>query len=235
VLTIYHSEGRRSESVVWLCEEIGLPYDLVFTRGDLAASAATIREVNPLMPVAPTIRYGDRIMVETGAILQYLLSQHGEGRLAPAVSSPDYADYLQWLHFAEGSAAARLLADMLRMRLTGAAEIVPNRFPGSYHLLVGSREILAFADAYLAGHPYFGGQMFCAADIAMAIVPKFAERLPGVDMADYPHLTAWQAKVEARPAFTRMRAAALPDGVVPILDFKSPLLYGLKLEDAEAG
>ena len=100
---------------------------------------------------------------------------------------------------------------------------------------LGFVEILVFVEAYLAGHPYFGGQMFSAADIIMLMIPKLAERLPGLDMADYPHLTAWKAKVEARPAFARMRAAALPDGVVPILDFKSPLLYGLKLEDAEAG
>src|ERR1700733_4286062 len=94
VLKIYHIEGRRSQSVVWLCEEIGLSYDLVFTRGDLAASQQTIRDVNPLMALAPTVRYGDLMMVETAAILEYLLSQHGDAGLAPSTAAADYAHYL---------------------------------------------------------------------------------------------------------------------------------------------
>src|SRR5688500_10003499 len=62
-LTIYHLEGRRSERIVWFCEELGLPYKLEFKRGDLAGSMQTIRSVNPLMPVAPTVRYGDQVLV----------------------------------------------------------------------------------------------------------------------------------------------------------------------------
>jgi glutathione S-transferase len=234
MLTIYHIEGRRSESVVWLCEEIGLPYELVFTRGDIGASAARIREINPLMPVAPTIRYGDKLMVETGAILEFLLLRHGEGRLAPPTDSLDYADYLQWLHFAEGSAATRLLSDMARMRMSGEREITPNRFPGTDHVLVGSREVLAFIEAYLAEHPYFGGQVFSAADIIMDMVARFAALLPGIDIRDYPHFAAWQATVEARPAYGRMRAAALPDGKVPGQRLTAALLRGAAGKGAPA-
>src|SRR3984957_11594744 len=72
-LTIYHIEGRRSERVVWLCEELGLPYKLEFKRGDVAGSMQTIREVSPLMPVAPTVKYNGKVLVESGAILEYLL------------------------------------------------------------------------------------------------------------------------------------------------------------------
>src|SRR5262245_44045023 len=78
-LVIYHIEGRRSQRVVWLCEEIGLPYRLIFTRGDVGASHRTVIEANPLMPLAPTIRYGADLMVESGAILQFLLDRHGRG------------------------------------------------------------------------------------------------------------------------------------------------------------
>src|SRR6516162_11232961 len=110
-LTIYHIEGRRSERIVWLCEELGVPYKLEYKQGDIAASMKTIHEVSPLMPVAPTVRIGDQVMVESGAIIELILAREGKGRLQPAVNSPDYAYYLQWLHFAEGSFASRVVAD----------------------------------------------------------------------------------------------------------------------------
>ena len=69
-LTIYHLEGRRSERIVWLCEELAIPYKLEYKRGDLAASMKTIHEVSPLMPVAPTVRINDQVMVESGAIIE---------------------------------------------------------------------------------------------------------------------------------------------------------------------
>ena len=89
-LTIYHIEGRRSERIVWLCEELGLPYKLEYKRGDVPGSMQTIREVSPLMPVAPTVRYGDQVIVESAGIIEMLLARHGDGRLRPAVDSPDY-------------------------------------------------------------------------------------------------------------------------------------------------
>src|SRR5262245_10261553 len=88
-LTIYHIEGRRSERIVWLCEELGLPYKLEYKRGDVAASMNTIRGISPLMPVAPTVRIYDQVMVESGAIIELILAREGKGRLMPAVNSPD--------------------------------------------------------------------------------------------------------------------------------------------------
>ena len=71
-LTIYHLEGRRSERIVWLCEELGIPYKLEYKRGDLAGSMKTIHDVSPLMPVAPTVRIGGQVMVESGAIIELI-------------------------------------------------------------------------------------------------------------------------------------------------------------------
>ncbi len=74
----------------------------------------TIHDVSPLMPVAPTVRIGDQVMVESGAIIELILARAGHGRLEPAVNSPDYPYYLQWMHFAEGSFAARAIARLSR-------------------------------------------------------------------------------------------------------------------------
>src|SRR5687768_9201180 len=102
-VTIYHLEGRRSERVVWLMEELELPYKLEFKRGDLAGSMAQIRALNPGMPVAPTVKYGDQVIVESGAIIETILDRHAPGKLQPALDSPDYPYHLIWMHYAEGS------------------------------------------------------------------------------------------------------------------------------------
>lgn len=208
VLTIYHLEGRRSERLVWLCEELGLPYTLKYKRGDLAASMAPIREINPLMPVAPTIQYGDQVVVESGAIIEMLLDRHGEGKLRPAITSPDYPYYLQWMHYAEGSFASRVIADyrveMIRRSTT------PSR-------LVDAEDTVRFAEDFLSRNPYFGGKEFSAADIMMLFPLNFATSTRVIDIKDFPHMAAWRAKMEARPAYQRMLAAARPDGLIGAL------------------
>ena len=110
-ITIYHLEGRRSERIVWLMEELGFPYKLMFKRGDLMGSMAMIRAFSPIVPMAPTVRYGDQVLVESGAIIELILQRHAPGRLAPVLSSRDYPAYLKWMHYAEGSLAAHLFSD----------------------------------------------------------------------------------------------------------------------------
>jgi glutathione S-transferase len=215
VVTIYHVEGRRSQRVVWLCEELGIPYDLQFKRGDIAGSMEMIKAVNPLMPVAPTVKIDDSVMIESGAILEYLVQRHGNGKLAPAMDSKDYRNHLMWLHFAEGSAMPRIYVDMQRMMLKGEKTITPNIIPGTNVRLTGSEEVLKFIEDYLSKHPYFGGQAFSAADIMMHIVAVAASQLPGIDMKDYPKFAAWRKTVESRPAFVRASEVALPDGKSP--------------------
>jgi len=208
-LTIYHLEGRRSERIVWLCEELGIPYQLEFKRGDLAGSMQTIRTVSPLMPVAPTVRYGDQVMVESGAIIELILAREGEGRLAPAVTSPDYPYYLQWMHYAEGSLAARVIGDYRVALIQGK----PKQPTGGYRL-VNSEDVVRFAEDFLSKHPWFGGKEFSAADIMMLFPINFAGGLNVVDMSAFPHVVAWQKKVESRPAYKKMLSVARPDGLI---------------------
>jgi glutathione S-transferase len=208
-LTIYHIEGRRSERIVWLCEELGLPYKLEFKRGDIAGSMQTIRSINPLMPVAPTVRYGDQILVESGAIMELLLARQGNGRLRPAVDSPDYPYYLQWMHFAEGSFAARAVADYRVVMLQGRQQPAAGR-----PRLVDAEAVVKFADDFLSKHPYFGGQEFSAADIIMMFPVNFSAGLNIVDMEQFPNVLAWRKKIEERPAYQRMLKIARPDGLV---------------------
>ena len=207
-LTIYHLEGRRSERIVWLCEELGLPYKLEYKRGDLAGSMKTIHDVSPLMPVAPTVRIGDQVMVESGAIIELILAREGHGRLQPAVNSPDYAYYLQWMHFAEGSFAARVIADYRVALIQGKPKT-----PAGGYKLVDTEAVLAFMEDYLSKHPYFGGSAFSAADIMMLFPTNITEAFNVADLAAYPHIIAWRTDVQSRPAYKKMLAVARPDGV----------------------
>lgn len=203
--TIYHLEGRRSERLVWLMEELGLPYNLQFSRGDLASSMAAIRAINPDMPVAPTVTYGDQVLVESGAIIEMMLARHGDGKLVPPLDSPDFATHLMWIHYSEGSLASRAIADYR------VWQIQP---PTARSPLVDSEAVVQFAENFLANKPWFGGAEFSAADIMMLFPLNFALQLNIVDKSQFPNINAWMEKIQARPAYQAMLAKARPDGMV---------------------
>jgi len=204
-ITIYHLEGRRSERIVWMMEELKLPYELVYTRGDLRASMASIRALGHEMPMAPTVVYGDQIMVESGAIMDLILDRHAPDKLKPALESDYYPTYLMWMHYAEGSLAARLFSDYRAWRTNP---------PEKRSRLVDSEAVVQFAENFLVENPWFGGADFSAADIMMMFPLNVATSLGLVDEALFPNLAAWKEKIEARPAYQRMLKKARPDGMI---------------------
>ena len=204
-ITIYHLEGRRSERIVWLMEELGLPYELVYVRGDLGASMAKIREVNPDVPMAPTVLLGDEILVESGAIIEVILDRYAPGALEPDRLSTDYAKHMMWMHYAEGSLAARLFSDYRAWR---------KEPPQARSRLVDSEATVQHAENHLAKHAWFGGSEFSAADIMMLFPLNVATGLNIVDEAQFPKVAEWKTRVQARPAYARMLKAARPDGMI---------------------
>ena len=204
-ITIYHLEGRRSERIVWLMEELNAPYKLVYKRGDLGGSMALIRAINPDVPMAPTVTIGNQILVESGAIIEVLLNRYAPDKLQPTIDTADYANHLMWLHFAEGSLAARLFSDYRAWRKDP---------PTKRSRLVDSEATVQYAENYLAKHPWFGGAEFSSADIMMMFPLNVATGLNIVDEAQFPNVAAWKKKASARPAYQRMLAAARPDGMI---------------------
>jgi glutathione S-transferase len=207
-LTIYHLEGRRSERIVWLMEELQMPYKLVYERGSLAGSMAKLKAVNPDMPMAPTVTLGDQVMVESGAIIELILDRYALGKLEPALDSPEYASHLMWMHYAEGSLAARLFSDYRAWQKEAPTQRSP---------LVDSEAVVQYAEKFLATHAWFGGADFSAADIMMLFPLNVATSLNIVDAAQFPKVAAWKAKIEARPGYQRMLAKARPDGLIGAL------------------
>jgi glutathione S-transferase len=204
-ITIYHLEGRRSERIVWLMEELGMPYELEYVRGDLRASMARIRAVNPAVPMAPTVVIGEEVLVESGAIIDVILRRYAPGQLQPALASAGYASHQMWMHYAEGSLAARLFSDY-RAWLKEPPKVRSR--------LVDSEATVQHAENFLADNQWFGGDAFSSADIMMLFPLNVATGLNLVDETQFPNVAAWKARVTARPAYARMLAAARPDGMI---------------------
>ena len=144
-ITIYHLEGRRSERVVWLMEELGFPYELKFVNNSLGASLAEIRKVNPKMPTAPTVLYDGQVLMESGAIIDVILRRHAPGKLMPALDSKDYPWHQIWYQYAEGSLLPRVGTDY------NVWQIKP---PEKRSPLVDSENTIKFAEDWLSRSPY---------------------------------------------------------------------------------
>lgn len=214
-VTIYHVEGRRSQRVIWVCEELGIPYELIFKPGDIGASFAMLKAANPAMPMAPTVVFRGKTMVESGGIIEYLMSQFPRGnRLAPPVSSPDYADYKMWMHYAEGTAACRLHAEGMRIMSARDNTIRP-AILGGVARVVGAQDVVDYLESYIGAHPYFGGATFSAADIMLDFVMTSYIKAMPFNPATYAKLSEWQARIRQRPAFLRAMAAGVPARPAP--------------------
>ena len=207
-VTIYHLEGRRSERIVWLMEELGLPYELKYVRGNLLASMAQVHALGHEMPMVPTVVIDDQILVESGAIIETILDRYAPDTLAPSIDSENYPTHKMWMHYAEGSLAARLFSDYRAWRVTP---------PTKRSMLVDSEAVVQFAENHLEKFPWFGGAEFSAADIMMKFPLNVATQLNLVDETKFPKIAEWKTRIEARPAYQRMLEAARPDGMIGML------------------
>jgi glutathione S-transferase len=206
MITIYHLDTSRSERIVWLMEELGLPYRIERTDRTAAIVAPeSLRAVHPLGR-APIIRDGDTVLAESGAIVEYLIARHGGGRLAVAPSEPNFPDYLYWLHYAEGSLLLQLLREWSLERMLPDADATP----GMARVRETTRLHLSFVAGRLAVADYVAGDAFTAADIMMAFPFTTLLRFRALDLSEYPAITAYVARIEARPAWRRAMGLAGP-------------------------
>jgi len=206
MITVYHLSTSRSERVVWLLEELGLDYQLErFQREETGAAPEAMKAIHPLGR-APIVRDGDTVLAESGAIVEYILHRHGNGRLAVTPEAAAYSRYLYWLHFAEGSLMTLLLIALTLSRVPeGEAGALRARVQARMKLLLG------FVDSELATIPYFAGADFTAADVMMTFPLTTMRRFLDYDIAPYANTTAYVKRIEARPAYRKAMALAGPD------------------------
>jgi len=204
-ITVYHLETSRSERIVWLMEELGLPYQLqVFPRETTGAAPRPLKEIHPLGK-APVIRDGDTMLAESGAIVDYLIHRHGGGRLALSPDDPAYAKYIYWLHFAEGSLMSLLLIALVLSRVKEAAAS-----PVTARIRERMKQMLTFVDIGLAGGPWFAGETFTAADVMMVFPFTTLRNFLDYDLAPHASIVAYLARVGARPAYRKAMSLAGP-------------------------
>jgi glutathione S-transferase len=206
-LTIYYRPGRLCERIAWLMEELELPYEFEFARGSVSDLMMWVGETKSVAPTSPAVLYGDLMLVESGAIIDLILSREAPDRLRPALDSPDYPMHLMWMHYAEGTLAAQIFSDYRAWN----AKLCSNS------LSVASEACVQFAENHLKAHPWFGGSEFSSADIMMLFPLCAATRLNLVDCGQFPAVTAWKAKAASRPAYQRVLSKARPARVTGAL------------------
>ena len=223
MITVHHLENSRSQRVLWLLEELGLPYEVRRYQRDKATLQAPpeLAKVHPLGK-SPVITDGAATVAESGAIVEYLIDTYGAGRLRPDVGTPERLRYTYWLHFAEGSAMPFLLLKMVfsKVRSAPVPFFVKPIVKGIAHKVMSGfvdpnlvRQ-LAYMEAELAREPWFAGAEFSAADVQMSYPVEAAAARAG--MGDkYPALQDWLARIHARAAYRRAIEVGGPYDVVP--------------------
>ena len=128
MIKVHHLNNSRSQRILWLLEELELDYEIVFYQRDPVTNLAPpeLEAVHPLGK-SPMISDGDQVVIESGAIIDYVIRKYGNGRLAPQVNTPAYEEYLQWLHYGEGSAMLPLMLQMYTNRLPDGGAALKDR------------------------------------------------------------------------------------------------------------
>ena len=212
MLVIHHLGISQSDRIVWLCEELNIPYQLVrYDRDPVTRVApANYRALHPF-GTAPVIADGDLVLAESGAIIEYIIAKYGGGRLTVTKDDPEFADYLFWFHFANGSMMPSVMIEFVVNMIGGSASR-----DSLNALLARADRAYALIEKRLGKVSYFAGSKFTAADIIMLFPLTTMRVFAPRDLAPYPNIRAYLARIGARDAYQRAMRKADPE-------FKSPL------------
>jgi glutathione S-transferase len=211
VITVHHLNNSRSQRVLWLLEELGVPYEVKRYERDPATMRApsSLRAVHPLGK-SPVITDEGRVLAESGAIIDYLVERHGKGRLVPPAGTEARLRYTYWLHYAEGSAMPPLLIKLVLSRIKSAPmpffarpiarAIVERALDGFVEPQIKLH--LDYIESELAGRAWFTGADFTAADIQMSFPLEAAAARGGLNEAR-PKTMDFLRRAQARPAYRR--------------------------------
>lgn len=207
MLTVHHLNNSRSQRVLWLLEELGVPYEIVrYQRQPSMLAPKELRAIHPLGK-SPVITDNGNTIAESGAIVEYIVSTYGNGRLIPPPNTPERLRYTYWLHYAEGSAMPPLLLKLL-------FTLAPKRAPALLRPFVKPvfdrmlatlvdpqlKQHIAFWEGELNKSEWFAGNDFTAADIQMSFAVEGVSARAGLDESS-PKAWAWLQRIHARPAY----------------------------------
>lgn len=209
MIVVHHLNNSRSQRVLWLLEELELPYEIKRYKRDPQTMLAptSLREVHPLGK-SPVITDGKLTLAESGAIIEYLIERYGNGRLLPAIGTLEHLRYTYWLHYAEGSAMPPLLLKLIFDQIEKnpmpffvrpIARAIVSRVKSSFiEPQIGQH--LDYMEAELGKSTWFTGNEFTAADIQMSFPLEAAVARGGLN-ASRPKLMAFLNRIHTRPAY----------------------------------
>jgi glutathione S-transferase len=195
MIVVHHLNDSRSQRILWLLEELNVPYEIKHYQRDAQTRLAPpeLQAIHPLGK-SPVITDDGRVIIESGAIIDYVVRHYGR-QLQPSVTSKEYDDYQQWLHYAEGSAMLPLLLKLYVSRLGDAGAPLSPRIESELANHIG------YVNTSLNGRDWILGKEMTAADIQMSFVGEAASAR--TNRAAYPNIEAWVKRFQARPAYQR--------------------------------
>lgn len=210
MLIVHHLNNSRSQRVLWLLEELGVPYEIKFYQRDAKTMLAppSLRKVHPLGK-SPVIEDDGVIVAESGAIVEYLIERYGNSRFQPALGTPERLRYTYWMHYAEGSIMPLMVMSLIFNTIPkspmpffvkpiarGISDKVTKTFLGP-----NIKNHLDFIEGELGKSEWFAGNELTGADFQMSFPLEAAVTRAGA--ANYPKIAAWLKKVHARPAYQK--------------------------------
>ncbi|WP_158746341.1 glutathione S-transferase family protein [Acidisphaera sp. L21] len=212
MLTIHHLGHSQSERIIWLCEELGIPYKLSLYERDPVTilSPPALKALHPL-GAAPLIQDDGLTLGESAAIVDYIIAKHGNGRLRLQQDHPDFASYLYWFHFANGN----LQPVFGRLMIIGRVGLALDN-PSLMGVRGRLERVMALVEARLHEADYLAGNEFTAADIMSVFSLTTMRLFQPLDLQPYPNILAYLQRIGARPAYRQAMAKGDPD-LTPLL------------------
>lgn len=196
MLTVHHLNNSRSQRILWLLEELELEYELASYARDANTNLAPPElEAVHKLGKSPVITDGSNTIIESGAIIDYILRAYGQGRLMPIPGTAEHEQYLQWLHYAEGSAMLPLMLRMYTGRLPDGGAALQPRINDELNRHLG------YLDKSLQGVNWIVGNTLSGADIQLSFVAELAPLLHPA--ASFPNIAAFRDRLQARPAYKK--------------------------------
>ncbi|WP_350558892.1 glutathione S-transferase [Psychrobacter sp. CAL346-MNA-CIBAN-0220] len=215
MLHLHHLENSRSFRILWLLEELDVDYKLTcYQRNKAYLSPDSLKKIHPLGH-APILEVGDRALVESGFIIEYLLKHYDKDQLFKPADSNEAAwdAYTFWLHFAEASAMPPLVMRLVFNKVVEKSPMLIKPISKNIQKQVESSliedsisSILTMMEQQLQDNHWFAGEAFSAADIQMYFVVVAAKSRTGLDNGNYANLLNWLKRCQERDAFKRAEA-----------------------------
>ncbi len=196
MITLHHLNKSRSQRIIWLLEEIGEEYNIVAYQRDATTNLApaALKKIHPLGK-SPVIEENGKVIAESGAITEYLISKYPAKKLAPSMDSEDYIDYLQWVHYAESSAILPLLLKMFVGRDGGQMNFLPD------YADTEVVKVISHLNESLKGKRYLVGDKLSGADIMMSFIVQILQNTGAI--AHFPNIAAYGDQLATHDGYNK--------------------------------